>query len=562
MELLLSSVKCWNIVQGLEKPPIDPRLPQSNENSTPTPDDEGNERESVAARNRSRAPNATAIKQYEEKLDDYNTRFSRAASLINSSLSNRVRAYVVGKKKPNEMWTTLKTRLDKATRGIGANHLRSQFQEDKLKDNESVSDYIGRLLNIQERLQFTEQPISDAVLVWQVLHKLTSTPKFAGIVRHIKDRPISDQTIDYVLDTLLDHEEQEAESAGQKTVEAQAFAAQQKFNKKRFHPYNRNNDRSNNRHRNNNNRNNNNRNNNNRNRNNRNNRNNDHNQDDSDDRGKGRCWHCLRRGHKIDNCRTKKEADELQAQRGQQQNTQANIARAYKATAYTSYSRAALSQAQQTCWYADSGATDHMSSQYRAFSVLKRLSTPRDVMLGDNFIVKATGIGDITLNSSHGSITLNDVLYVPQLGCSLISISTLDIHGYRITFANRACSITLNDKLLLTAPLDKGMYRLPSVVGSQAMPARRRLRKQPKPVLPGQSAQPTQQPTQQPTEQPTQIPSITAFSDDLWHARLGHLNKPAVRLLANGLATGINVQRRKNEAGGPEQPCVPCLQGK
>ena len=74
-----------------------------------------------------------------------------------------------------------------------------------------------------------------------------------------------------------------------------------------------------------------------------------------------------------------------------------------------------------TKWILDSGASDHMSPDFESFSEYVPM-IPEPVEYGNGATVSAIGTGTITVHTTHGSVTLVRVLYVPTLVANLLSI--------------------------------------------------------------------------------------------------------------------------------------------
>jgi len=58
-----------------------------------------------------------------------------------------------------------------------------------------------------------------------------------------------------------------------------------------------------------------------------------------------------------------------------------------------------------------------------------------EVILGDDFIVRAEGVGSVSfMRESQTPMTVKGVLYVPGLRKNLISVSAIEDKGYRVVF--------------------------------------------------------------------------------------------------------------------------------
>ncbi|KAE9269651.1 hypothetical protein PR003_g31081, partial [Phytophthora rubi] len=124
----------------------------------------------------------------------------------------------------------------------------------------------------------------------------------------------------------------------------------------------------------------------------------------------GKCFYCKKTGHKETECR-KKKADE---ERGQ-------VARETSDYAFT-----ATSATGKTEWLVDSGASSHMTSVRDKFVSMKELKTPVHITIADGKKIDAVAIGTVGLKLMDGtSVTLSDVLYIPEVEGSLISVAKL-----------------------------------------------------------------------------------------------------------------------------------------
>lgn len=73
-------------------------------------------------------------------------------------------------------------------------------------------------------------------------------------------------------------------------------------------------------------------------------------------------------------------------------------------------------------WIIDSGATDHMTGSPSLFSAYKPCAGNQKIKIADGSLSAIAGKGSIILSST---LTLHNVLHVPNLSCNLLSISKL-----------------------------------------------------------------------------------------------------------------------------------------
>ena len=88
-------------------------------------------------------------------------------------------------------------------------------------------------------------------------------------------------------------------------------------------------------------------------------------------------------------------------------------------------------------WLVDSGASKHMIGYKDSLSCLVQKESPHKVMLGDDYQYPIKGMGESFYNlDSRNSMKMKDVLYVSGLKKNLVSISTLDKKGFRVSFVD------------------------------------------------------------------------------------------------------------------------------
>ncbi len=80
-------------------------------------------------------------------------------------------------------------------------------------------------------------------------------------------------------------------------------------------------------------------------------------------------------------------------------------------------------------WYLDTGASSHMTGRTNSFSQLDR-TVQGTVRFGDGSVVPIEGRGIVTFLGKTGEkIKIADVLYIPRLKNSIISLGQLDERG-------------------------------------------------------------------------------------------------------------------------------------
>lgn len=173
----------------------------------------------------------------------------------------------------------------------------------------------------------------------------------------------------------------------------------------------------------------------------------------------------------------------------------------------------ASKDSEQFCeWIADSGATNHMTSEKKLFSSLVSLAQPMPITIGDDKKILAVARGTIAVDVYNGrrwyESTLNDVLLVPDLGSkNLFSIGAATDRGY---------DVLLNKD---TVQIKKGSSV--EMVGTRGGLDLYYLMIKPKPVM---SA------------------LVVQGSLQLWHERLAHVSADTVKKMADsGMVKGLKL---------------------
>jgi transposase InsO family protein len=181
-------------------------------------------------------------------------------------------------------------------------------------------------------------------------------------------------------------------------------------------------------------------------------------------------------------------------------------------------------------WYVDSGATQHMTCQKEWFQTFESIP-PRQVALGDDYVLEAVGRGEVLLKLESGDnqelARLTEVLFVPDLTVNLLSVRRLVDRNIRVEFdAESSCLLKTEDgkEVLARTMMDCNLYRLLASV-----------------VQPKETAA-----------------AASAVETTIWHERFGHLGEQNL----NQLSKKKLVDGLPNLDLVPVQPCGGCLAGK
>ncbi len=238
----------------------------------------------------------------------------------------------------------------------------------------------------------------------------------------------------------------------------------------------------------------------------------------------GQCFKCGKWGHTSRNCRS---AGREQAATADEQLIVASDEKYKNEDNPDEREREdALSMAKNVDaqWIVDSGASSHMTSSRGAITDFCYFSEPRRVRLGDGRALPALGSGRVVLQLSTTTggwpqVTLSDVLLIPDLCCSLVSVRAVLDKGKAVQFEGNNCSIKMKDgRTVATGRRVDKLFLL---------------------NLRGQDDQ--------------AAVATTTVPIQIWHQRLGHLNEAKLRkLIADGAVS----------SSGKFDFCRGCIEGK
>ena len=217
-------------------------------------------------------------------------------------------------------------------------------------------------------------------------------------------------------------------------------------------------------------------------------------------------------------------------------------------------------------WTLDSGATSHVTASVSNLSWARKAANGAFVRFANNQtgIVTYTGEAVVKILSKaktgndYGVFTLRNVLVVPTVGLSLLSVNALCKDGHKVVFNREGASIEHGTTgKTIHAGLDKShsasrlqvqlIRKTHDAVGNVFISTRSAYKSRSESVLDEQRAKPPEVPVETPCNIPTNLrPEEKAFLD-LWHRRLGHLGLPnMLRLSKTGrIPTSLCVLLKK-----------------
>ena len=201
--------------------------------------------------------------------------------------------------------------------------------------------------------------------------------------------------------------------------------------------------------------------------------------------------------------------------------------------------RVAKNQNKRTLWYADSGATRHMTDQRDLFTKFRAIEPGNSHVYGiADTELEVEGIGDIpvlaSVNGAKNRIIIKDALYVPRAGNNLISVGAATDQQMKVDFDDAGVKFIkkADGKVIATGTRDKVNSRLYLI-----------------------------EMTSEPMSKTANYGLHASHDDSLkvWHERLGHVNHRCIIDMARlNVVHGLTV--RKSEAS--MSICHGCALGK
>lgn len=251
------------------------------------------------------------------------------------------------------------------------------------------------------------------------------------------------------------------------------------------------------------------------------------------------CFHCGKLGHKKRDCvkwkkQKKSEKKKATPVNSAEQRDSAKVAESASGSSSrtTLYAEsrgndgdayAATFSCTNHDWILDSGATLHLTGSRKGMSnFVKKDNTTIQVANGE--ILNSKGCGDVSVELTTGTVTIEDVTYVPEVPHNLLSVKKIADKGYTIVFDSNGgriydkCHVSGN--VVHVAEIRNGLYKL---IGHN-------------------------------TDESVNL-TASAVSQSLWHRRLGHLNHRAMQQLNNELITPIAKSDKFD-------PCISCIEAK
>ncbi|XP_031283970.1 uncharacterized protein LOC116142693 [Pistacia vera] len=173
------------------------------------------------------------------------------------------------------------------------------------------------------------------------------------------------------------------------------------------------------------------------------------------------CRSCKEFGHIERVCKNKGNQQEQQAQAVESSQHSQQIEESLEQLFVVSECMVASSP---DVWLIDSGCTNHMTLNASNFMSLDK-GYQSKVKVGNGELLEVKGKGDVAIQTKIGTKLIADVLFVPKISLSLLSVGQMLEKNYSLHFKDLTCVILESDGTELMKD-DMGAFLEPKMCGS------------------------------------------------------------------------------------------------
>ncbi|KAJ0795822.1 putative RNA-directed DNA polymerase [Helianthus annuus] len=326
----------------------------------------------------------------------------KALHIIFQAASDMVFERIAVCQTSKEAWNVLhKTyRGEQRVKMVKLQTLRCEFDALRMKENESIEDFVNRTTVIVNQLRQNEENISEQRIVEKLLRTLTR--KYESVVVAVEEsKDLNNMTVEELLGILQSHElrlKQYDEAPMEQTFQVQNFERSRQF---RY-------------------------------------------ENNGRGRGRGRgrtsgqirCYNCQKLGHTARFCNQRR--DENERMNNALLHEEEGVNDKNDDTMFMIFNVEEIPK--NNCWYLDSGCSNHMTGDKSLFITLNE-SERREVRTGDDKKLEVLGSGDAAISIKGTEKRVPNVFYVEGLKHNLLSVGQLVQKGYEVKFSNRECRI-------------------------------------------------------------------------------------------------------------------------
>ncbi|KAG8492389.1 hypothetical protein CXB51_009729 [Gossypium anomalum] len=352
-------------------------------------------------------PTVAQIRQHA----DERTKKHKAMSCIQNCVSDVIFTRIMTCETPKQAWNKLKEEFQgtERTRQQQLLNLRRDFENLKMKEEETVKQYFDRIMAVVNSIRLLGEQFEEVRIVEKVLSTLPE--RYEAKISSLEDsRDLTRISLTELINALYAQEQRRAsridehqEGAFQAKSKPSSSNAAYKEARCWFRP-------------------------------------------------DAICQHCKKRGHVERVCKEKDRPDQNQPQHKAAEARVAEQGSDSKEQVFAVSCLAAKGKVKKG-WLFDSGCTNHMSPDATIFKTLDRSCKTR-VKIGDGHCIQAEGIGDVIICTPSSNKLIPNVLFVPEIDRNLLSIAQLLEKRYTVVFKGKECQISdQKGSILMTVPM-------------------------------------------------------------------------------------------------------------
>ena len=409
-----------------------------------------------------------------EAIAEWTKKDHRAMMFLTQALSRTQLSFVVNCDTSKGIWERL-TSIHEQRNKTSIHMVHAEFYDYQMNPKDDVATHITKVESLARRLKDLGEEPKEMAVITKILCSLPpsyrtllsawdSTPAAEQTLANLTARLLKEQEVDKKMESLTLSSNEALVASGRRNSSGNNRRQQQQAGNKKKFP--------------------------------------------------GECFHCKKTGHRESDCWQKYPEKKRQRSSGSSGSANASELNALMADTEGNFRNA---------WIADSGASEHMCAQkdwFIEFTPLTPGTFP--VTIANKSVMQSLGIGIVAVRSKvEGkwiTITLGNVLYVPDLGRNLFSISSASRNKAMVLLTDRDCKVIKGKQLLATGENVGKLYRM--------------------------NFQPI------PRNEANLCEHKQEANLQLWHQRLGHANHQLIRKAI-----------RSDDDSEPEV-CAGCLYGK
>ncbi|XP_059280984.1 uncharacterized protein LOC132034611 [Lycium ferocissimum] len=332
-------------------------------------------------------PSLAQIKSQKEKK----IKKSNAKATLFAGVSTAIFTRVMALKTAKEIWDYLKEEYtgNERIRGMKVLNLIREFELQKIKESETVKEYLDRLLGIVNKVRLLGTKFKDSRIVEKTL--VTVLERYEVSITTLKNtKDLSEITLAELLNTLKAQEQRRL--MRQDDMAEGALIANHKTQSK----------------------------------------------GDNSKKNYPPCQHCERKGHPPFKCWKRPDAPLICKNKCPNYEADAQVANEEDEDHLfmTTY----FSTKKSDFWMIDSGCTNHMTYDRNIFKEFMSMKNKK-VRIRNGDYIPTKGKGTIAIKIGLGTQITSNVLYVPDIYQNLLSVSHRVEKGFKLLFDNKYCRI-------------------------------------------------------------------------------------------------------------------------